>query len=101
MTGILIFVGIIAVVACVGFRLTCLRIALNLTPLAIGLGYTVQLILSGHVTWSVIVALVSLYVTCLWWEILDEMVWMKVGLCGDFKPAIAARLRRSLRRPHS
>jgi len=26
----------------------------NLTPLAIGLGYTVQLILSGHVTWSVI-----------------------------------------------
>jgi hypothetical protein len=84
MTITLFIVGITVALACAAFRLSFLRIALNLLPLAIGAGSAAYLILIGHPTWAVIVALVSLYVTCPWWEYLDEKIWMKIGVCHDF-----------------
>jgi len=97
----LLITGIIVLFALAAFKLTLLRIALNLLPLAIGASYTVYLILSGRVTLAVIVAIVSLYVTCPWWEYLDESVWMKIGLCRDIKLAIEARSRRFIDHTHS
>jgi hypothetical protein len=81
MTAIVFIVGIIAALACAGYRFRLLRIALNLVPVAIGAGYAAHFILIGRPTWAVIVALVSLYVTCPWWEFLDEAVWMEIGVC--------------------
>ena len=84
MTITLFIMGIIVALACAAFRLSFLRIALNLLPLAIGAGYAAYLILIGRLTWAVIVVIVSLYVTCPWWEFLDEKVWMKIGVCRGF-----------------
>jgi hypothetical protein len=84
MTAILFIVGIIAALAFAALRLKFLRIALNLLPVAIGAGYAVHFILSGHLNWAIVVVLVSLYATCPWWEFLDERVWMKKGVCRGF-----------------
>ncbi len=84
MTITLFIVGVIAALAFAAFRLRFLRIALNLLPIAIGAACAAYLILSGHPTWAVIVVIVSLYVTCPWWEFLDENIWMKKGVCHGF-----------------
>ncbi|HEY7182835.1 MAG TPA: hypothetical protein VIC84_15505 [Blastocatellia bacterium] len=84
MTTTLFIVGIIVALAFAAFRLSFMRVALNMLPIAIGAGYAAYLILIGHPTWAVIVVLISLYVTCPWWEFLDEKVWMKMGVCHGF-----------------
>jgi disulfide bond formation protein DsbB len=84
MTITVFIVGVIAALGFAAFRLRFLRIALNLLPIAIGVGYAAHLILSEHPTWAVIVVIVSLYVTCPWWEFLDENIWMKKGVCHGF-----------------
>jgi hypothetical protein len=81
MTMELFIAGIIAALAFTAFGLRCVRIALNMLPIVIGAGCATFLILSGHPTWAVIVVLASLYITCPWWEFLDETVWMKKGVC--------------------
>jgi hypothetical protein len=82
MATILFIVGGIAL-ALAAFRLRFLRIALNLLPVVIGASYATYLVLTMRPTWAVIVALVSLYATSIWWEFLDEAVWMKFDLCPD------------------
>jgi hypothetical protein len=84
MTAILFIVGIIIALACAAFRFRFLRIVLNLLPVAIGAGIAAHFILIGRLTWAVIVVIVSLYATCLWWEFLDERIWMKIGACRRF-----------------
>lgn len=84
MTIILFITGIIAALACVVFGIRFLRIALNLFPIVIGAGYAADLILGGRITWAIIVIIISLYVTCPWWEFLDERLWMKIGVCRGF-----------------
>jgi hypothetical protein len=89
MVTILFIVGII--VALAASRLRFLRIALNLLPVVIGGSCAIYLVLIGRPTLAVIVALVSLFATCPWWEFLDEAVWMKFGLCPDLRMGILAR----------
>jgi hypothetical protein len=84
MTAVLFIMGIVAALAFAGLRLKFLRIALNLLPVAIGMGYAAYFTFSGHLNWAVIVTLVSLYATCPWWEYLDERIWMKKGVCRGF-----------------
>ena len=88
MAATLLIVGIIVALALAAFRLRFLRIALNLLPAVIGASYATHLVLIGRPTWAVIVALVSLYATCPWWEFLDEAAWMKFGLCPDLYKTI-------------
>jgi len=84
MIVILYVIGIIVALACAACRLRFLRIALNLLPIALGAGCAAYLILIGSLTWAIIVVIVSLYVTCPWWEFMDEKVWMKIGVCRGF-----------------
>jgi hypothetical protein len=77
----LFIVWVVAALACAVFGLRFLRLALNLLPITIGSGYAASLILSGRLTWAIIVVIISLYVTCPWWEFLDEKLWMKIGVC--------------------
>jgi len=84
MTITLFIAGIIAALAWAVFGLGCMRIALNLIPIVIGATYAAYLILGGHITWAIIVIIISLYVTCPWWEYLDEKLWMKIGVCHGF-----------------
>jgi hypothetical protein len=84
MTITLFTMGIIAALACAAFGVRFLRIVLNMLPVLTGAVYVIYLILIGHVTWAVVVALASLYATCPWWEFLDETIWMKKGVCRGF-----------------
>jgi hypothetical protein len=91
MAIILFIIGIIVALGLAAFRLRFLRIALNLLPVMMGVGCATYLVLIGRPTWAVIVALISLYATCPWWEYLDETVWMKFDLCPDLRRGILAR----------
>lgn len=88
MAAMLFIVGIILALALVAFRLRFLRIALNLLPAVIGAGFATHLVLIGRPTWAIIVALISLYAMCPWWEFLDETVWIKCNLCHDLYKVI-------------
>jgi hypothetical protein len=88
MATILFIIGIIVALALAMFRLRFLRIASNLLPLVIGASYAVYLVLTRRPTLAVIVALISLYATCPWWEFLDETVWVKLNLCPDLYKAV-------------
>jgi hypothetical protein len=84
MATTLFIVGIIAALAFATCGVRLLRITMNLLPFVIGAGYAALLILNGHLTWATIVVIISLYVTCPWWEYLDEKFWMKIGACHGF-----------------
>jgi hypothetical protein len=96
MTIALIVTVVIFVFACAVFRLALLRIILNLLPVAMGT-VCAAFLLDEHPNRAIVVGLVSLYVTCAWWEFLDEAVWMKIGICRDFESGAARRARHSCR----